>query len=70
MTNKGTVKWFNEVKGFGFITCESGGDVFVHHSGINMDGFRTLNAGETVTFDVVKEERGSKAVNVSVISES
>ncbi len=60
----GTVKWFNEKKGFGFITEEAGEDVFVHYSAIKTDGFKTLNEGETVTFDVVDGPKGPQASNV------
>ena len=51
--NKGTVKWFNNQKGYGFISDESGKDVFVHYSGLNMDGYKTLEEGAAVSFDVV-----------------
>ena len=61
----GKVKWFNNRKGFGFIQQEDGPDLFVHFSSINSDGYRTLNEGEEVTFDVEDGERGPKAVNVS-----
>ena len=61
----GTVKWFNNRKGFGFIQQEDGPDLFVHFSSINSDGYRSLNEGEEVTFDVEDAERGPKAVNVS-----
>ena len=60
----GIVKWFNNKKGFGFIQQENGPDLFVHFSAINSDGFRTLNEGEQVTFDVEEGERGPKATNV------
>jgi CspA family cold shock protein len=60
----GTVKWFNDAKGFGFISQESGDDVFVHHTAINMDGFRTLKEGERVEFDVVQGPKGLQAANV------
>ncbi len=60
----GTVKWFNETKGYGFITQESGGDVFAHFSEIQGDGFRTLAEGDAVTFDVVEGEKGPKATNI------
>jgi cold shock protein len=60
----GTVKWFNEKKGFGFITEESGTDVFVHFSAIKTDGFRTLEEGERVTFDVSNGPKGPQASNV------
>ena len=62
---KGKVKWFNNRKGFGFIQQEDGPDLFVHFSSIQTDGYRTLNEGEEVTFDVEDGERGPKAVNVS-----
>ena len=62
----GTVKWFNEKKGYGFIEQEDGPDVFVHHSGINSDGFRTLNEGDRVTFDIEDGQKGPSAVNVTV----
>ena len=61
---KGTVKWFNDKKGFGFIEKEEGGDIFVHHSAINMPGFKTLSEGEPVTFEVENTERGPAAANV------
>ncbi len=63
----GTVKWFNEKKGYGFIEQESGPDVFVHHSGINSSGFRTLNEGDRVTFDIEQGQKGPAAVNVKVV---
>ena len=63
----GTVKWFNERKGFGFIEQEDGQDVFVHHSGINATGFKSLSEGDRVTFDVVQGQKGPAAVNVTVI---
>ena len=62
----GTVKWFNEQKGYGFIEQEDGPDVFVHHSGINASGFRTLNEGDQVTFDIQQGAKGPSAVNVTV----
>lgn len=62
---KGTVKWFNEKKGFGFITEEGGTDVFVHFSAIKTDGFRTLEEGERVTFDMTNGPKGPQASNVS-----
>jgi CspA family cold shock protein len=61
---KGTVKWFNESKGFGFITSEDGSDVFVHYSSIQGNGFRTLNEGDAVSFDTEEGPKGPKAVNV------
>jgi cold shock protein len=61
---KGTVKWFNESKGFGFITREDGDDVFVHHTSIAGSGFKSLSEGQEVTFDVEKTPKGSRAVNV------
>ena len=60
----GTVKWFNDAKGFGFITRESGPDVFVHHTAIIAEGFRSLTEGERVTFDIVKGPKGLQAANV------
>jgi cold shock protein len=62
----GIVKWFNEQKGFGFIEQENGPDVFVHHSGINAVGFKTLNEGDRVTFDLEQGKKGPAAVNVKV----
>ena len=63
--NKGTVKWFNNQKGYGFICDEAGHDIFVHYSGLNMDGFKTLDEGAKVEFDVVEGAKGSQAVNVT-----
>jgi CspA family cold shock protein len=63
----GQVKWFNEQKGFGFIQREDGKDLFVHHTGINGEGFKNLHEGQTVEFEVVEGEKGEKAVNVKVI---
>ena len=62
----GTVKWFNEKKGFGFIEQEDGPDVFVHHTGIDASGFRSLNEGDQVTFDIEEGPKGVHAVNVKV----
>lgn len=61
---KGTVKWFNEQKGFGFITKENGPDVFVHFSAIQGEGFKTLKEGDEVTFDVIQGPKGPQAANV------
>ena len=63
---EGTVKWFNEKKGFGFIEQASGPDVFVHHSGINASGFKSLNEGDRVTFDIEQGKKGPAAINVTV----
>jgi len=64
---KGTVKWFNSEKGFGFITKEDGSDVFVHFSAIQGDGFKTLDEGQKVSFDVTQGNRGDQAANVTRI---
>ena len=63
----GVVKWFNERTGYGFIEQEDGPDVFVHHSGINTEGFRTLNEGDRVTFEIEQGKKGPSAVNVTVV---
>ena len=65
---KGTVKWFSDQKGFGFITDEEGKDVFVHFSGLNMEGFKTLNEGASVEFDLTEGDKGPQATNVTVIA--
>jgi CspA family cold shock protein len=66
MRSNGTVKWFNDSKGFGFITPEDGSrDCFVHHSAIQSDGFRSLAEGESVEFDLVEGEKGPAAENVT-----
>ena len=62
---KGTVKWFNNQKGYGFISYEQGNDVFVHYSGLNMDGFKSLDEGAEVEFDVVNGAKGPQATNVT-----
>lgn len=64
---QGTVKWFNGDKGFGFISVEGGNDVFVHFSAIQSDGFRTLEEGQHVEFEVVEGQRGPQAANVVVV---
>ena len=61
---KGTVKWFNDAKGFGFLTAEDGTDAFVHHADIQGEGFKSLQEGEAVTFEMTKGPKGPKAVNV------
>ncbi|MBE9543215.1 MAG: cold-shock protein [Desulfobacterales bacterium] len=63
----GTVKWFNEKKGFGFIEQDEGTDVFVHHTDINATGFKTLKEGDKVTFDLEQGPKGPKAANVTVV---
>jgi CspA family cold shock protein len=65
--NKGTVKWFNNDKGFGFICREDGSDVFVHFSGIVGEGYKSLNEGDAVEFDIEMDQKGGRATNVRVI---
>ncbi len=67
MREKGTVKWFNATKGYGFIQRENGGDVFVHYSAIQSDGYRSLNEGDAVEFDVQEGPKGLQAANVTKI---
>lgn len=66
--NRGTVKWFNDRKGYGFIAREDGDDVFVHFSAISGDGFKTLNEGDEVTFDITEGPKGLQAANVTKVS--
>lgn len=66
MKQKGTIKWFNNAKGYGFIVPESGdGDIFAHYSAINMDGYKTLRAGQAVTFELQQGDKGMHAVDIS-----
>lgn len=65
MAERGIVKWFNNAKGYGFIARDGEVDVFVHHTAVNMEGFRTLNEGDAVTFEVVDGPKGLQATNVS-----
>ncbi len=67
MRERGTVKWFNATKGYGFIQREQGGDVFVHFSAIQGEGYRSLNEGEAVEFDVTEGPKGLQAANVTKI---
>ena len=68
MNEQGTVKWFNNAKGYGFISRENGADVFVHHTAILADGFRSLNEGDRVSFEVVDGPKGLQARNVTRVS--
>jgi CspA family cold shock protein len=63
----GTVKWFNDKKGYGFIQSEDGQDIFVHHTGINGSGFKSLKDGDRVTFDITQGQKGPAAVNVTTV---
>ena len=63
---KGTVKWFNAVKGYGFIEKDGGGDIFVHFSDIEMDGYKKLEENQPVLFEVKEDDKGEKAVNVTI----
>ena len=65
---QGTVKWFNNTKGYGFISDSEGKDIFVHFSGISMDGFKTLEEGASVQYEITEGKKGPQAVNVSVIA--
>lgn len=65
----GTVKWFNNAKGYGFILADEGGeDLFAHYSAIQMEGYRTLKAGQQVTFDIIKGDKGYHAANISTVT--
>ena len=67
MKTQGTVKWFNESKGYGFITADSGNDVFVHYSAIQQDGFKTLAEGQRVSFEIVQGTKGPQASEVTAL---
>ncbi|MBQ8802033.1 MAG: cold-shock protein [Tyzzerella sp.] len=62
--SKGTVKWFNNQKGYGFISDEEGNDVFVHYTGLNMEGYKTLNEGQEVQYELIEGAKGPQAINV------
>ncbi len=64
MSNTGTVKWFNNSKGYGFLTDENGTDIFVHYSAITMDGYKTLKQGDPVSFEIITGDKGLQAANV------
>lgn len=66
--NRGTVKWFNAKKGYGFIKDSDNNDIFVHYSGIVADGFKSLTEGQAVAFDVIDTEKGKQAINVTVVT--
>ncbi len=65
--NNGTVKWFNNQKGYGFISDEDGNDVFVHYSGLNMEGYKSLEEGQAVSYEIINGDKGPQAVNVTKI---
>lgn len=65
----GKVKWFNNQKGYGFITDEAGKDIFVHYNGISMDGYKTLEEGAVVNFEITETEKGPQAINVTTVTE-
>ncbi|MFD1203937.1 MULTISPECIES: cold shock domain-containing protein [Sporosarcina] len=67
---QGKVKWFSNEKGYGFIETDNGEDVFVHYTGIVADGFKTLDEGQSVTFEIIEGNRGPQAANVLTISEN
>lgn len=65
--NQGTVKWFNNQKGYGFISDEEGNDIFVHYTGLNVEGFKTIEEGQAVAFEVIDGVKGPQAVHVTKI---
>ena len=65
--DKGTVKWFSNQKGYGFITAENGKEIFVHHSSINSEGYKTLQQGQAVEFEIVQSPKGEQAANVTAV---